>query len=163
MICSTPIRHRIESGVWSDQTLAYYDDQGYTIRDAINYWYLNVSDTEESVVFRDVCSGPHCSNVCPEVITLHTDDTGEVWSTSTRLVITCAVLLIAVICLLMKVRYNIFPSDVSSYVCIQLYCCVWIRLLTKKQQRFLQLTAVRQDEESPVKRMKREVRIILMC
>ena len=72
-----------------------------------------MSGTEESVVFRDVCSGPHCSNVCPEVITLHTDDAGVVWSKSTRICIACVVLLIAVICLLMKVAY--FPPDISHY------------------------------------------------
>ena len=96
-------RHRVESGVWSDQVLAYYDGQGYTIRDAINYWYWNVSDTEESVVFRDVCSGPHCSNICPEVITLEADNAEDVWSGAARIAIAVVVLFISIVCLIMKV------------------------------------------------------------
>ena len=104
-----PYRHRIESGVWSDKVLAYYDGQGYTIRDAINYWYWNVSGTEESVVFRDVCSGPHCSNVCPEVISLVADNTGNMWSGGARIAIAVIVLLISVICLVMKVSIIFVP------------------------------------------------------
>ena len=100
--------------MWSDQALAYYDDQGYTIRDAINYWYLNVSDTEESVVFRDVCSGPHCSNVCPEVIILVPDNTGNIWSGGARIAIAVIVLLIAVICLVMKVSTLLIVHSVPS-------------------------------------------------
>ena len=96
-------RHTVEPGVWSDQVLAYYDGQGYTIRDAITYWYLNVSDTEESVVFRDVCSSPHCRNVCPEIFSLQTGSTGDVWSITARVTIAVIVNLISVVCLIMKV------------------------------------------------------------
>ena len=89
--------------MWNDQVLAYYDNTGYTIRDAIDYWYLNVSETEEGVVFRDVCSGPHCSNVCPEEIILQTESAAEDWSGAARIAIAAVVLTIAVVCLLLKV------------------------------------------------------------
>ena len=90
--------------MWSDEVLAYYEGQGYTIRDAIDYWYRNVSNTEEGVVFRDVCSGPHCSNACPEEIILETESAAEDWSAAARIVIAVIVLAIAVFCLLLKVR-----------------------------------------------------------
>ena len=95
--------HRVESGIWSDQDLAYYEGEGYTIRDAINYWYWNVSNTNEAVVFRDECSGPHCSNVCPEEISLETTNGAVVWSGAARIAIAAIVLLITAVCLLMKV------------------------------------------------------------
>ena len=94
--------------MWSDEVLAYYEGQGYTIRDAIDYWYWNVSDTEEGVVFRDECSGPHCSNVCPEEIILETESAAEDWSAAARIVIAVIVLAIAVFCLLLKVRIKYY-------------------------------------------------------
>ena len=97
-------RHRIQPGIWSDQVLAYYNGEGYTIRDAINYWYWNVSGTEEGVAFRDQCSGPHCSNVCPEKISLQTDNPAEAWPRGAKIAIIAIVLLIAVVCLMMKVN-----------------------------------------------------------
>ena len=96
-------RHRVQSGVWSSHVLAYYEGQGYTIRDAIHYWYWNVSDTEEGVAFRDVCSGPHCSSTCPEEFILEGEDVAAGWSTGAKITIAVVVLTIAVICLLMKV------------------------------------------------------------
>ena len=92
--------------MWSDQDLAYYEGEGYTIRDAINYWYWNVSNTNETVVFRDECSGPHCSNVCPEEISLETGSGAVVWSGATRMAIATTVLLISIICLVMKVSFH---------------------------------------------------------
>ena len=62
-----------------------------------------MSDTEESVVFRDVCSGPHCSNVCPEVIILVSDNSGNMWSRGSRITIAVIVLIISVTCLVIKV------------------------------------------------------------
>ena len=93
----------MQSGIWSDKSLAYYNNTGYTIRDAIDYWYLNVSETEEGVVFRDVCSGPHCSNVCPEEIILQTESAAEDWSGAARIAIAAVVLSIAVVSMLLKV------------------------------------------------------------
>ena len=94
--------HRIQSGIWSRDVLAYYEGQGYTIRDAIHYWYWNVSNTEEGVAFRDVCTGPHCSNTCPEEIILSAE-IAETWSGGARIAIAVIVLTIALICLLLKV------------------------------------------------------------
>ena len=101
--CLTSFRHRVQSGVWSSHVLAYYDGQGYTIRDAIHYWYWNVSDTEEGVAFRDACSGPHCSSTCPEEFILGGEYVAGGWSTGAKISIAVIVLTIAVICLLMKV------------------------------------------------------------
>ena len=95
--------HRIQSGIWSRDVLAYYEGQGYTIRDAIHYWYWNISNTEEGVAFRDVCAGPQCSNTCPEEIILSAE-TAETWSGGARIAIAVIVLTIAAICLLLKVH-----------------------------------------------------------
>ena len=54
-------------------------------------------------MFRDECSGPHCSNVCPEEISLETSSGAVVWSGAARIAIAVIVLLIAAICLVMKV------------------------------------------------------------
>ena len=95
--------HRIQSGIWSRDVLAYYEGQGYTIRDAIHYWYWNISNTEEGVAFRDVCTGPQCSNTCPEEIILSAE-TAETWSGGARIAIAVIVLTIAAMCLLLKVH-----------------------------------------------------------
>ena len=97
--------------MWNDKELAYYDGRGYTIRDAIDFWYKNLSDTEEGVVFRDLCSGPHCSNTCPEKIILETESAAEEWSVAARISIAAVVLTIAVVCLLLKV-YTFDSIDV---------------------------------------------------
>ena len=110
-------RHRVRPGIWSDKSLAYYNGVDYTIRDAIDYWYWNVSETEEGVVFRDVCSGPHCSNVCPEEIILQTESAVEDWSGASRIAIAAVVLTIAVVCMLLKVLYS---SNINN--CYQTYC-----------------------------------------
>ena len=67
---------------------------------------MNVSDTEEGIVFRDVCSGPHCNDDCPEEILLDLQN-AEVWPLGTKIVISLIVVGIAVICLLGKVRHVI--------------------------------------------------------
>ena len=54
-------------------------------------------------MFRDECSGPHCSNVCPEEISLETSSGAVVWSKAARIAIAVIVLLVAVVCLIMKV------------------------------------------------------------
>jgi hypothetical protein len=114
------LRHRIQSGVWNGPPLGYYDGEGYTIRDAIDYWYWNVSDKREGVAFRDECSSPHCSNSCPEEIVLVSRREAETWSVGARVTIAILVLLIAIISLMMK-----------------LYCCIWAKLLDTKQRSFL--------------------------
>ena len=37
----------MKSTLWNARVQGYYDGDGYTIRDAINYWYWNVSDESE--------------------------------------------------------------------------------------------------------------------
>ena len=113
-------RHRIQSGVWNGPLLGYYDGEGYTIRDAINYWYLNVSDRGVGVAFRDQCSGPHCSNSCPEEIVLVPQREADTWSVGARVIIAMMVLLIAVICLTMKVGTPSLASvsNADSCTCI---------------------------------------------
>ena len=103
-------RHKIQSGVWSSQKLAYHEGQAYTIRDAIHYWYWNVSDGEEGVAFRDVCSGPRCNNECPEELILEGEST-QAWSGGAKIAIAVIVLTIAAVCLLMKVFISVkaFP------------------------------------------------------
>ena len=93
-------RHRIESGVWSREILGYYNGTGHTIRSAIDLWY---NHSEESLVFRDVCSGPHCSNACPEQIALSKTEEAKTWATGARIAIAAVVLLIGVTCLILKV------------------------------------------------------------
>ena len=99
---SFPTRHVIRSGVWSSQNLAYYERRGYTIRDAIDYWYWNVSDTDKGIAFRDVCSGPRCNDGCPEELTLE-GDRAVVWSAGAKIAIAALVMAIATLCLLLKV------------------------------------------------------------
>ena len=55
------------------------------------------------MAFRDVCSGPHCSKMCPEELILEEDSTAEAWPTDVKITIAVIVLTIAIICLLMKV------------------------------------------------------------
>ena len=90
--------------MWNGPLLGYYDGEGYTIRDAIHYWYWNVSDKREGVAFRDQCSTPHCSNSCPEEIALTSLTDAETWSVGARVTIAILVLLIAITCLIMKVN-----------------------------------------------------------
>ena len=84
----------------------------------IDYWYWNVSDTEEGVVFRDVCSGPHCSNACPEEIILETESAAEDWSGAAKIVIAVIVLAIVVFSLLLKVN-NVTISNISLWSLIK--------------------------------------------
>ena len=100
--CIGPHRHTIQSGVWSSRNLSFFKGRGYTIRDAIDYWYWNMSDTDEGVGFRDMCSGPHCNNNCPEMFILEREGT-DVWSSGAKITIAVIVVAIAIICLLMKV------------------------------------------------------------
>ena len=95
-------RHKVQSGIWSSQKLAYHEGQAFTIRDAIHYWYWNVSDREEGVAFHDVCSGPRCNNECPEELILEGEST-QAWSGGAKIAIAVIVLTIAAVCLLMKV------------------------------------------------------------
>ena len=97
-----PHRHTIQSGIWSSWNLTYFEGRAYTVRDAIDYWYWNVSDTDEGVGFRDMCSGPHCNNNCPERFILEREG-AHVWSTGAKITIAVIVVAIALICLLMKV------------------------------------------------------------
>ena len=98
-------RHRIQSGVWNGPLVGYHEDQPYTIREAIGFWYENVSDDQGSVFFRDKCSGLHCSKVCPEQIVLEVDGKENAWSVGARITVAAAVLLIALVCFTMKVNY----------------------------------------------------------
>ena len=107
-------RHRIESGVWGREILGCYNGKGHTIRSAIDLWY---NHSEESLVFRDVCSGPHCSNTCPEKIALSRKEEAENWSPGVEIAIAAVVLLIGVICLIMKVLYSVILlfANLTSY------------------------------------------------
>ena len=87
--------------MWNGEVLGYYEGRGYTIRKAIDHWHN--SSLEKGVVFRDVCSGPHCSGACPEVIALSPRDETRSWSTGARAAVAAVVLLVAVTCLVMKV------------------------------------------------------------
>ena len=98
-------RHRIEPGVWNSKLLSYYNDKQYNIRDAIDYWY-NL-DSDESVSFREKCSGPQCSGSCPEKIALIAQGEAQTWSTSVRVALTACVVLIEVTCLIMKVNSTV--------------------------------------------------------
>jgi hypothetical protein len=100
----TTVRHRIQSGVWNGPLLGYHEGQGYTPSRAIRYWYENVSGTEERVTFRDLCSGPHCSKVCPEQIVLEAESKAEAWSVGVRITVAATVLLVAAVSLMMKVK-----------------------------------------------------------
>ena len=46
----------VSSGISNGHVLGYYEGVGYTIRDAIDYWYRNVSDNRVGVAFRDECT-----------------------------------------------------------------------------------------------------------
>ena len=107
LIFSSLYRHTVQSGVWAGHRLAYYEGQGYTIREALNYWYNNGS--EGGVVFRDACSGPRCNAGCPEELVLQEQGAGD-WSAGVRIMIAVFVVAIAVICFLLKVH-----SNVNSY------------------------------------------------
>ena len=54
------------------------------------------------MAFRDVCSGPQCNNECPEELILEGEST-QAWSGGAKIAIAVIVLIIAVVCLLMKV------------------------------------------------------------
>ena len=95
-------RHTFQSGTWAKNDLAYYKGQGYTIRDAINFWYHNASDMEGGVVFRDQCSGPLCNDGCPEELILQEEEAIE-WSTGLKTMLSVFVLGITIISMLLKV------------------------------------------------------------
>ena len=123
--------------MWNGPLLGYYDGEGYTIRDAIHYWYWNVSDNREGVAFRDECSGPQCSNSCPEEIVLMSLQ-AQPWSTPVITVIIIAVLFIAAVCFVLKVNIDLQQIIlVKSLHLLQLYWVLWSFLLQRKQQIFL--------------------------
>ena len=95
-------RHTVQSGVWNGHNLAYFEGRGYTIREAINYWYHNGSEVDGGVVFRDQCYGPRCNDECPEELILQEQEAKN-WSTSVKIGIAVLVVAIAAICLLLKV------------------------------------------------------------
>ena len=99
---SLSFRHTVQSGVWNDHNLAYFEGRGYTIRDAINYWYHNGSEIDGGVVFRDQCYGPHCNDECPDEVILQEQEAKK-WFTAVKIGIAAFVVAIAVICLLLKV------------------------------------------------------------
>ena len=88
--------------MWNSKIQSYYNGKKYNIRSAIDYWYN--SDPEKGVSFRDMCSGPHCSDACPEEIILAPNEEKGTWSTGIRIAIAASVILIAVTCLIMKVH-----------------------------------------------------------
>lgn len=89
--------------MWNGPLLGYHKGTGYSIIRAIGHWYQNVSNSDEGVVFRDTCSGIHCSKVCPEMIVVETESKLEEWSVGARIAVSIAILLIAVVSLTMKV------------------------------------------------------------
>ena len=106
-------RHSIQSGVWGGPLHGYLNNVEYTIRDAIDYWYWNLSHMEEGVAFRDTCADPHCSNSCPEEIVLLLENAGK-WPTGMKVLMAIIILLTAVICLVLKashvLSYRIYAS-----------------------------------------------------
>ena len=55
--------------------------------------------------------------------------------------------------------HNLRCDDINTmFISIQLYCCVWLRYLHWKQQRFLEGIGPQVEQEMPtVERVKREV------
>ena len=96
-------RHTIESGVWGDNNLTYYEGRGRTIREALNFWYENRYNMEVGMVFRDICYGPRCNDGCPEELVLQEQGPKD-WSTGVRIIIAIFVVAIAIICILLKVH-----------------------------------------------------------
>ena len=66
-------------------------------------------------MFRDECSGPHCSNVCPEEISLETSSGAVVWSGAARIAIAAIVVLISIVCLVTKVSFSDLTSIINYY------------------------------------------------
>lgn len=93
-------RHTVQSGIWANHDLTYYEGKGYTIRDALHVWYHNGS--EGGMAFHGMCSGPRCNDNCPEELILR-DQGAKVWPAGVRIAIAMAVVFTAVFCLLMKV------------------------------------------------------------
>ena len=110
-----PHRHKIQSGVWNGPLVGYHETQSYTISRAIRFWYENISNGEESVTFRDKCSGLHCSKSCPEQIVLEVEERENAWPMGVKIGVVAVVLFIAVMCLLMKV------SCYTTYM--NIVCC----------------------------------------
>ena len=98
--------------------MAYYEGQGYTIRDAIDFWYQTLSDAAaDGVVFREVCLRPHCSDSCPDEILLNTGNFVDAWSPASKIVISCLVILVSVVTLLMRVcLQNCYTSSSVTIV-----------------------------------------------
>ena len=97
------LRHTVQSGIWNDHNLAYFEGRGYTIREAINYWYHNGSEIDGGVVFRDQCYVPRCNDGCPEKLTV-LGLRGDVWSSSARFMVAAFVVTIAIMSVLLKVK-----------------------------------------------------------
>lgn len=136
--------HRISPGIWKTNVLGYYKDKGYTIRDAIHYWYHNVSDEEEGVVFSDKCSGPHCSHSYPDKIVLQeVSSAASTWSAGSKITITVVVLLISMASIMLKVCVMHNMNMTHSYavpslpLILQLYCVLWLKQLQWKQWKFV--------------------------
>ena len=107
-------------GIWSEGVLGYYDGVGYTVRDAIHYWYQNVSETGEGVVFRDECTGPHCGNSCPEnVEILLGNEEAQSWPVGGSITMYLIVMLVSAFCAIMKVRLGMQQLFICNlFICI---------------------------------------------
>ena len=84
------------------------------------------------MAFRDVCSGPHCTNLCPDELFLEEESAG-VWPDGAKIVIASMVLAIAAGCIVMKVcslmnAICIIISLILTELCYFLVQCVDILL-----------------------------------
>ena len=112
--------------MWAGPQLAYFEGRGYTIRDAINYWYNNINGSERDggMVFRDQCYGPRCNDGCPEQLVLQEQGAKD-WSAGVRIMIAVLVVAIAVICLLLKVMTFIGSRNKFISIYIYKYPCIF--------------------------------------
>ena len=139
----------MKSTLWNARVQGYYDGDGYTIRDAINYWYWNVSDESEGVAFRDICSTLHCSNSCPNQISVLETEV-DMWSVAGQAVVASAVLLIIIICLTLKASslFSTFMITHNDLPHTQICFIVWYRVLKRKQRKFLHSSSEVAEVES---------------
>ena len=154
-------RHTIESGVWGDNNLTYYEGRGYTIREALNFWYENRYNIEGSMVFRDICYGPRCNDGCPEELVLQEQGAKD-WSTGVRIMIAIFVVAIAVICILLKVHISLLMWSSSFSITVssgpqmipdppsslfKMCCILWVKHLEWRQKHYLASLKSQKDEE----------------
>ena len=113
----------VQSGVWRTYPLLHLSNNesnvvtdsntitSLTIAEAIHNWLL-ASKSEQTVGYQDSCSGPHCNQLCPDLVVL--GQTKLYWGVTTQGIIIAVVVCVCLLCATIKLVLFMF-GKYSAY------------------------------------------------